>query len=142
MPKLGVLFNIDDLGDGLYGYEAYKIFFRMIDPRRISGCALYDGDTNATLRRGASEYCIAIESRDHATLNAVRNTIAASTERGLLGPARRFMTDAEVSREPLVLAAGIDAAGELIGCKTGWVTSAHKAALEHWRSSGKPPRAT
>jgi hypothetical protein len=49
MPKIGILFDIDELENGLYGYAAYKVFFAALDSRQIAGCTLSDGDTNATL---------------------------------------------------------------------------------------------
>jgi len=135
MAKLGILFNIDDLGGGLYGYAAYKVLFNAIDFRQLAGCTLYDGDTNATLRGGARQYCIAIESSALKVLENAKKMIAECKEPGLLSPTSRFMTDAAVRGEPLVLATSINSSGELIGCKTGWVTSAHKESIEKWRAT-------
>jgi hypothetical protein len=33
MPKIGILFDIDELENGLYGYAAYKVFFAALDSR-------------------------------------------------------------------------------------------------------------
>lgn len=136
MPKLGILFNIDELGDGLYGYEAYKILFNSIDSRQLAGCTLYDGDTNETLRGGASHYCIAIESSDSRVLENAKKLVSECEESGLLPPASRFMSDAAVRIERLVLAAKINSAGEPVGDKSGWVTSAYKTSIDRSQTVG------
>jgi hypothetical protein len=141
MAKLGILFDIDALGGGLYGYAAYKVLFSAIDSRQLAGCTLYDGDTNATLRGGARQYCIALDSSNPRVLDLAKRVIAESKEPGLLSAAARFMTDATVRSEPLVLATSINSSGELVGCKTGWVTSAHKESVEKWRTTAQKQEA-
>jgi hypothetical protein len=54
---------------------------------------------------------------------------------GLLPLPSRFLPDAVVRSEPLVLAARIDVMGRLVDCKTGWVTSAWGKSREQGRSS-------
>src|ERR1035437_3772452 len=103
MAKLGILFDIDALGGGLYGYAAYKVLFSAIDSRQLAGCTLYDGDTNATLRGGARQYCIAIDSSNPKVLDLAKRMIVESKEPSLLSAAARIMTDATVRSEPLVL---------------------------------------
>ena len=139
MKKLGILFEIDALGSGLYGYAAYKVLFGLVDPRQLVGCSLSDGDTNATLRGTANQYCIALETSDARILDAVKKTMQQASEPGLAAPAKRFITDAAVSHEPLVETGSITSAGELVGCKTGWIKAAHQEAMEQWRHS--PPAA-
>jgi hypothetical protein len=130
MPQLGILFDIDELGGGLYGYEAYKILFGVIDTARLAGCALSDGDTNATLAGRANQYCIAVDSLDASKIAAVKSAFGASNAKGLLSLPSRFLSDAAVRNEPLVLAAHIDLAGKLVHCKTGWVMQAWEESRE------------
>lgn len=124
MHKIGVLFDIDELDGGLYGYAAYKIFFAALDSRQIAGCTLSDGDTNATLAGRTRQYCIAVESLDAAKIAAVENALGKSSAKGLLLLSSRFLADALVRREPLVLAARINSAGKPVDCQTGWITEA------------------
>jgi hypothetical protein len=130
MPTLGVLFDIDELGEGLYGFAAYKVLFNAIDTRKLAGCELSDGDAMATLEGRARHYCIAITSPDPLKLRLVRSVVSTLDAKGLLPVESRFLEHADVSREPLVNTASIDSAGQLIGCKTGWVMAA-------WQESSK-----
>lgn len=126
---LGVLFDIDGLDGGLYGYKAYKALFAAVDLRDLAGCALSDGDTRATLSGRKREYCIAVESSSAAQLDRVRQALLRSTAPGLLPPAARFITDAAVAREPLVLAAQVTTGGDLVQY-TGWVLQAWEKRCE------------
>lgn len=126
---LGVLFDIDGLEGGLYGYKAYKALFAAVDLRDLAGCALSDGDTRATLAGQKNEYCIAIASSSAAQLARVREALTRSHAPGLLSPAARFITDAAVAREPLVLSAQVTPGGELVQY-TGWVRQAWEKCCE------------
>src|SRR5512135_39388 len=115
MAKIGVLFDIDELGGSLYGYQAYEIFFAAVDTSQLAACLLSDGDTNATLFGNARQYCIALESLlDDKQIDYVRNALAACPAKGLLPLSSRFLVDSEVVREPLVLCGRIDATGKLV----------------------------
>lgn len=110
--EIGILFDIDALGT-LYGQAAYKILFESLDPQRLRGCLLYDGDTNATLSGRASQYCIAVQATDRRQIEYVRASLGGRTDQGLLDPHLRFI-DGRITRdEPLVLAGGVDQAAVL-----------------------------
>lgn len=130
MGKLGILFDIDDLGSGLYGYAAYQIFFDAIDTEQITGCSLSDGDTNATLAGRANHYCIAVESFEPSKLAAVKEALSKSNAKGLLPLESRFSEEPLVDLEPLVQAAYIDHMGELTRCETSWITAAWQKSRE------------
>jgi hypothetical protein len=134
MPQLGILFDIDELGGGFYGYEAYKVFFAAVAAGQLAGRSLSDGDTKATLSGAANQYCIGVDTLDASRLVAVRKALTESSAKGLLPPESRFMDGASVQREPLVLAAQIDFAGKLVNCRTAWVTAAWKET--HQRREG------
>lgn len=133
MAKIGVLFDIDELDSGLYGYAAYKVFFSAIDTRLLGGCVLSDGDTNATLRGDANQYCIAVDGPNPAIL-AIREALAKSDSKGLLPTASRFMDEPAIHSEPLVQATYIGGNGDLLNCTTSWV-------MEAWRKSRTPEAA-
>jgi hypothetical protein len=128
---IGVLFDIDALGGGLYGYAAYHTFFAAVDTRQLAGCTLSDGDTNATLYQDTRQYCISVTSADSSQIAAVKSALSRSTARGLLPLAERFLDESALQHEPLVPSARIGAGGELVYYSPGWV-------LEAWRKSHEP----
>ena len=109
--EIGILFDIDALGGGLYGREAYRIIFNRLDPQQIRGSLVYDGDTNATLTGYARLYCIAVQVTDPLKLDYIRGALGDCTDKGLLDPHLRFIEGKITSHEPLVLAGGIDQSG-------------------------------
>ncbi len=130
MTKIGVVFDIDELDDGLYGYAAYQIFFDAIDTRQLVGCSLSDGDTSATLAGRANQYCIAVESLDVSKVAMVKKALSKSNAKGLAPLSARFVEDALVNREPLVQSTQIGPTGELINCKIDWVMEAWQEIQE------------
>jgi hypothetical protein len=124
MSQVGILFDIDELGGGFYGYASYKIFFGALDTSQLLGCLLRDGDTNATLQGRARQCCISVEFPDASKIEVVKDALSKSTAKGLLPPSSRFLEDALVSQEPLVFAGRIDSTGELTNCETIWVMNA------------------
>jgi len=110
--EIGIVFDIDELGGGFYGLTAYKVLFQSLDPNRLKGCTLRDGDTAETLAGRARHYCIAFQSTDSATVQYVRDTLANAQEKGLLPAGRRFIE--ATSQQPLVLAGVIDSDGRLV----------------------------
>jgi hypothetical protein len=135
MPKLGVLFDIDKLGGGLYGYAAYKQLFQSLPMHQFVSCSFSDGDTEATLQGRANHYCIAIESLDATKIAAIKTTLSLADGEGLLPLSSRFMDENDANRQPLVPAGYVTASAEITGDRAGWVTSA-------WQDIyGQPTRA-
>lgn len=124
MSQIGILFDIDELGGGFYGYASYKIFFGAFDTSQLLGCSFRDGDTNATLQGHARQCCIAVEFPEQSKIDAVKNTLSGSIAKGLLPTSSRFLEDALVRQEPLVFAGRISSAGELTHCDTVWIMKA------------------
>ncbi len=114
MHEIGVLFDIEGLASSFYGPVAYRILFESLDPQRLKGCSLHDGDTNATLRGTANVYCIAIRAPKPEILDYVREALSTREDNGLLPVAHRFITGAVTAREPLVHAGDVNKAGQLI----------------------------
>lgn len=110
--EIGVLFDIEELGGGFYGWQAYKIIFKALDPKRLKGCTVLDGDTADTLAGRANHYCIAFQFADPAAVEYVRETLGRCEEKGLLPTAKRFRES--IVREPLVQAGMIDSDGRLL----------------------------
>lgn len=128
--KIGILFDIDELGGGFYGYKAYKILFAAVDTSTLAGCTLSDGDTSETLAGGARQYCIAIDGMDDPLIAAIKKELDQCAAGGLLSPQSRYMNETQVAHEPLVQSARIDSTGEIVQCTTPWV-------LEAWREAQK-----
>jgi serine/threonine protein kinase len=132
MTSVGVLFDIEALGDGLYGYAAYKLLFVALGPQRLFGCSLSDGDVSNRY------YCIAIESDDPRQIAEIRMILTNGVASGLLSPSARFVDGSRVDRLPLVRAAYISESGEMTLCTTGWLTLAWKEAAEEKQGTAVP----
>jgi len=128
-PGIGVVFDIDDLGGGFYGYEAWKIFMKHLDPSKLTGSTLLEGDTMETLSGGANEFCIAVYGG--MDVDYVRSAFADLTEEGLAPPDRRFIEKPQLDAEPLPDRGRVDGEGFFVTeswtrvdhdlCKgTGW----------------------
>jgi len=122
MKGVGVVFDIDALGGGLYGYEAWRIFMRALRPEKILGCRLREGDTSETLNGHRREFCIAVYGAG-SDVDAVKQAFEASSEKGLAEPCRRFIVGARLESEPLADAGAIDTAGRLV--QDSWTRFVH-----------------
>lgn len=120
MKGIGVVFNIDDLGGGFYGAQAWRIFMRNIRPETIVGAILREGDTNETLNGTAREFCIAAFGID---VDVVKAALTHATEKGLVELHRRFILSPKLDSEPLVDAGMIDSLGRLV--QDEWSRSFH-----------------
>ena len=129
LPGIGVVFDIDELGGGFYGYQAWKIFMKHLDPSRLRGSTLLEGDTNETLGGGAREFCIAVYGVDDTAY--VKGAFADLEEQGLARAECRFIEKPQLDSEPLVDRARVDGDGFFVTqswtrvdhdlCKgTGW----------------------
>jgi hypothetical protein len=126
LGEVGVLFDIDGLGGGYYRYSAFSVLFKRLDPMRLTGCTLLDGDTSETLARNANTYCVAFQSVDPAQAGYIREALRDCDDEGLLPTSSRFVEGAVTGRHPLVVAGRIDGAGRLVvregeGIGEGWV---------------------
>lgn len=135
MFEIGVLFDIDALGGGFYGYEAWKIFMRHCKGENLAGTTLFEGDTAETLRGQANHFCIAIFALVQSKVAYVKEVMSRATDKGLLPLGERFI-EGRVTRmtgghQPLPQRARVDAFGRFVTdkwtrideelCeKTGW----------------------
>jgi hypothetical protein len=113
MYEIGILFDIDELGGGIYGRRAYEILFRRLDPMQLTICHIFDGDTEATLDGDANIYCIAFQATEQEKIHYIVDTLASHMDVGLLPAANRYLTGDVVRREPLVWSATIAFDGSL-----------------------------
>jgi hypothetical protein len=129
---IGLLFNIDRLGNAWYGPQAYQILFRCLDPGRLAGCRFSDGDTNWTLSRIAREYCIAVEAPTADVVAYIRATMSQCQEPGLLLDDARFLDWAAVTQEPLVEAGTVSEDATLVVPAGGLLREFHAEGTT-WR---------
>lgn len=123
---VGVLFDIDELGGGFYRYAALRVLFESLDPQRLAGCTVLDGDTSETLAGQARTYCVAFRARDAEQAAYVRDALDHSEGPGLLSETKRYLDGAAVAEHPLVLTGRVDGMGRLVvrgesGIGAGWV---------------------
>ncbi len=133
-PGLGVVFNIGALEEeyykrtmklheamdeqkllegNLYGRAAWRIFMKIIHPRQITPCILFDGDTELTLQGHQNEFCIAVYGSD-LDWEALRHKVLESSDYGLAPFHRRLVEKVALDRQPLVPFGRIDGMGRLI----------------------------
>lgn len=134
MSMLGILFDIEKLGDIFYGSVAYQIFFDALDTRQLAGCTLYSGDT---LNTNPNQYCIAIASADETKIDLLRNAFWTYHAKGLLPLPMRFLENDQVRQEPLISHGLIGRTGKPIHDTTGWITEAWEKSQEKHNTDKK-----
>ena len=112
VPAIGVVFDIDGLSSGSYGYSAWRLFMRRLDPQRIKPCLLSEGDTLLTLNGRANEFCIALYGLPD--LDYVRETFESLDDPGLAPFHRRFIEQPALDEQPLGPRGRLDAWGSLV----------------------------
>jgi hypothetical protein len=130
---IGLLFNIDRLGGGLYGAAACKILFEYLDPARLAGCRFGDGDTSRPLASMSGDYCIAIRAPSPEAVAYIRATMRQCPEPGLLRGEARFVEWAALTQEPLVYLGTVDESGVLVVPEDGMLYAAY-ARGTRWRT--------
>ncbi|MBE3114437.1 MAG: hypothetical protein IMZ59_02845 [Actinobacteria bacterium] len=115
MPALVIRFDINKVGSRAYGIECWKVFWRAVDVKKLSGTLLSGGDTNATLNGREYVYCIAIRSLNTAILDEIRTALEQSTEFQKIAASTMFIKNVLVAKEHLIDAGRVDSAGNLIG---------------------------
>jgi hypothetical protein len=113
-PKgIGILFDIDALGGGYYGYRAWQILMKHIAPRELCNCLLVDGDTTGTITRSRSEFCIGIYG-DGPNFRAIRERFEGLDAPGLIEMPRRILEKVALDTQPLVEHGWVDFEGCLV----------------------------
>ncbi|MCY7283428.1 MAG: hypothetical protein LH679_08275, partial [Cyanobacteria bacterium CAN_BIN43] len=122
MNGIGIVFDIDALEEANYGWKAWLIFMRNLQPGNIRGCKLQEGDTKATLSGNRNEFCIAVFG---LTLDPdqIKNIFADCADKGLAPTDRRFIMPPQLDSESLVDAGVVDSSGRLV--QDEWSRSFH-----------------
>ncbi len=125
MPQLGILFDIQKLGNGFYGYSCFRILFSVLKASELAACTLSHGVLE---RDGRRIYCVSIESVRLRSLMTMRHRLSASVARGLMPLDSRFVEEDDLYGDELALAASVSETGELMNCQSRWI-------LEVWQRS-------
>jgi hypothetical protein len=109
MSAIGIRFDIDKLTDrsNSYGLEAWKVFWRAVQPSDVNGVSFRAGD-----EFGYSVYTIAVSLHDKngATVQKICSSLAASSDFDLLCAYPQFLEgEARCTAQPLV------AYGKMVG---------------------------
>ena len=114
LPVLGIRFNIDEVDDNSYGEACWKVFWRAVDVKKLSGALLFEGDTFATLRGQENVYCLAIQCNVNI-LREIQAALESSAEFQKIAALPAFILNELVLREPLLDAGRVDETGTLLG---------------------------
>jgi hypothetical protein len=112
-PGLGVVFDIDELGGGLYGNKAWHIFAATVPSTSLCAAVLVEGDTAATLAGHVNEFCIGVYGL-RRTIDLVRATFEQAEISGLAAFHRRFIEKTALDQQPLPAKGAIDWGGRLV----------------------------
>lgn len=126
-PGIGVVFDIDRLGGGFYGREAWLAFMKTMSAKDLPTCILVDGDTIATLSHGRREYCIGVYGSDEI-VELIRDRFSDSDHHGLADFHRRFAEKLALDEQPLPIKGHVDTVGRLITKR--WDGTEHRLCLE------------
>ena len=109
--ELGILFAVDKLAELDYRTQAWKLFMRVCNPKRLAGSTLYEGETTDLLTQQENAYCIAVQNLDAHVIDYVKAAFANSDEPGLIPKGQRFVERGVTLRFPLDIRARIDEDG-------------------------------
>lgn len=101
--QLGIVFDCDKLAKFDYGGDAFKIFYKNLNPYKMGAFfQIYDGDLFNN--RINQNYCIRIDA-EASVLEYVEETFKKSTDEGLAPLELRFLYADDLKDEPLVYSA-------------------------------------
>ncbi len=126
-PGIGVVFDIDGMGGGFYGYYAWRLFMKHLAPKQLGPCILVEGDTAATLSGQANEFCIGIYGLI-LDINYIRETFEYLEDLGLAPVHRRFIEKMALDGQPLPIKGQIDDFGRLVTKQ--WMRTEHDLCKE------------
>ena len=132
---IGIVFDIGDLGGGFYGYEAWRIFMTHLDPSKLTGCTLKEGDTKETLRGDANEFCIVVYGKT-VDMDQIKKVFVGLEEKGLAAKNRRFIEKPQLDSERFIVRGRIDSSGMFV--TESWNRIDHDLSKEAgWRYKPK-----
>jgi hypothetical protein len=89
--KIGVLFDIDDLGGGTYGQTAWAIVMTEFRPDNCGGTSFLHGDVDIKGNSRPYTFCIAIDSMEIMPIENFKKVLMQSNQKGILPTQHRFI---------------------------------------------------
>lgn len=90
--KIGVLFDIDDLGQVTYGQAAWAIVMSEFSPDDCAGISFFSGDVDIKGNSRPYTFCIGIDSLfEMKPIEDFKKVLTQSNQKGLLPVQRRFI---------------------------------------------------
>jgi len=128
LPSVGILFDIDQLGETehekmFYGDQARLIFMQHFDPATVPSAAVWFGDTQATLNGDENRFCIAVTARQSSQIVRLRDSFQNVDAKGLAARRDRFLegpvnlddsTGKRLGGEPLILWCTVNPEGVIV----------------------------
>ena len=117
MPTLGIRFVVRKLRGGLSGGylgAAWYIFWTSVDPKKVAGSYLFEGDTGA-IQDGSEVCCIVVQHPDRGLLIEIRALLQNKVDLAEAAAMPVFIHDPHVYKESLPSAGFVDASGRLSG---------------------------
>lgn len=112
MKSIGIIFNIDELGGGIFASKAWRIVMKTIDQEKILSCVLSEGETLDSLQGGTREYCICITGFN-LDVDYISNAFLQDVELGFTKNKHRIQLG-NLDSEPLIETGKIDDLGQLV----------------------------
>jgi GNAT superfamily N-acetyltransferase len=107
------VFDVNVLGEGLSSPNAWRIFMKSVDPKRIAECTLKYGHT-AALEGEKKQFCIAVYGPE-AQLSYLREVFGSLQEEALAPLDKRFVVGRPLLDEASLSVKGwVDALGRLV----------------------------
>ncbi len=116
-PALQIRFDSGKVGSNTYGYECWKVFWRVIDVKQLRRALLFEGDTWATTHSShEAVYCIALQSPDPHVYSEIRAALEQSAEFQQVAAMPMFAEIGIAGVQVLLEGAGeVDEEGNLVG---------------------------
>ena len=135
MPYLGIRFDIDKVeakhDTGAYGSACYRHVFEAVPAQLLNGCALFMGDSRASLNGEENVCVIGLQTRNGEQLQAIERALRADAEFSNVAAATPLVFSASGSSEPLGLDGVMGADGVRVeGGGFSWAKAAYDSYLK------------
>ena len=127
LQGIGVLFDIDALGGGVYSARAWELYMKYLDPALLCPSILLHGDTNETLNGEERIFCIAAYSSSGKVLEYIRAIFEGLEENVFARD--RFIYTPRLLGHDLSTAGNLDATASIV--MDNWDIDWHQRCLKY-----------
>jgi hypothetical protein len=114
-PSLGVRFDVGRIGSSSYSAACWEIFWQAVDPVKLAGAVLYEGDTAASIDGHENVFCVAIQTTDAGALGFVKAALSSHARFNDVCAPPRFVEGQKCTSEPLVNVGTVGIDGQIVG---------------------------